>query len=221
MRVLNEKELTEIDLFNISDIEKVKDIKDLFKDLNDYPDGILCKYIHNEFLENEKVKFVFTFDEKDKKYIHVYDKIKAQVLVIYQDFNNRVLIDNRLKQYSVSELLKYITEYISDIYSLMIEYRLYGEGRLVMSRNNMIEFIKKYNYIPITHEYFDNDEYIFNDQGIIKDENGYYFEDWGLHNRADIHNGIRMRTEGNWETGWKIKVFDNWYDEILKISKKG
>lgn len=76
-----------------------------------------------------------------------------------------------------------------------------------MTRTEMIEFIKKYPYVHITHNLFSDDEYIYSDiDGLVWDENGYLFENWD--SVADMwsgNNGIRMRTGGMWEDGWYIK----------------
>lgn len=69
-----------------------------------------------------------------------------------------------------------------------------------MTRNEMIEFLKENPHIHITHPLFADDEYIYLDtDGIVRDENGYVFEN------GDNVDGIRMRTGGMWETGWSIK----------------
>lgn len=69
-----------------------------------------------------------------------------------------------------------------------------------MTRSEMIEFIKENPYVHITHPLFADDEFIYLDtDGIVRDENGYVFENGG-----NI-NGIRMRTGGMWENGWSIK----------------
>ena len=43
-----------------------------------------------------------------------------------------------------------------------------------MSRNEMIEFIRKNPFVHITHFLFDNDEYIYSyEDGLVYDEHGY------------------------------------------------
>lgn len=76
-----------------------------------------------------------------------------------------------------------------------------------MTRNEMINFIKRYHNIPIAHDLFNEDEYIYSDiDGLIWDEHGYLFEDWSsVTDRWSGANGIRMRTGDRWETGWHIK----------------
>lgn len=220
MKTIDIESLTKVMLCDPKDIFQVKDIKILFKNLENV-DKDLNKYILSHCLQNKykPIEVKFIYDMSGKLYIYIYDRQLAQVLVIEEDTDNLVLIDTRMKKYSVSEFLDRIITYFNDINTLITDYNFFTKS--YMDRDYMINFIKRFNYIPITHEYFDNDEYIFSDRGIIKDENGCYFEDWGYNNGADIHNGIRMRSEGNWNTGWKIKVFDNWYNEILKISKEG
>lgn len=214
MKIIDIEKLTKVMLWNPKEIIQVKDIKILFKNLENI-DKDLNKYILSHCLQNKykPIQVKFIYDMSGKLYIYIYDRRLAQVLVIEEDTDNLVLIDTRMKEYSVSEFLYRIITYFDDINSLITDYKFFTKS--YMYRDYMINFIKRFNYIPITHEYFDNDEYIYSDKNIVKDENGYYFEDWGI-DGSNIHNGIRMRSGGNWETGWKIKVFDNWYNTIFE-----
>ena len=83
----------------------------------------------------------------------------------------------------------------------------FWEGKVVMTRDEMIEFIAENPYIHITHDLFDVDEYIYSDiDGLVWDENGYLFENWdSITDMWSGANGLRMRTGGKWETGWHIK----------------
>lgn len=78
---------------------------------------------------------------------------------------------------------------------------------IIMTRDEMIKFIKENHFVPIAHHLFADDEYIYSDtNGIIHDENGYIFENWdSVSNMWSGINGIRMRIGGNWENGWYIK----------------
>lgn len=70
-----------------------------------------------------------------------------------------------------------------------------------MTREEMIEFIKANPGVKITHELFDDYEYIYlGEDGNVYDENDYLFEDW----HSPMHNGIRLRIGGNWEYGWSV-----------------
>lgn len=84
-----------------------------------------------------------------------------------------------------------------------------------MTRSEMIEFIKENPYRHITHRLFDKDEYIYSDiDGLVWDEHGYLFEDWG--NLGDDwfgRNGIRIRQGEAWESGWCLKKELNMYGE--------
>ena len=77
----------------------------------------------------------------------------------------------------------------------------------IMSRDDMIKFIKENHNIHISHSLFADDEYIYSDaNGIIRDESGNIFENWD--SDTDMWsgiNGIRLRVGGNWDTGWYIK----------------
>lgn len=72
-----------------------------------------------------------------------------------------------------------------------------------LTRTEMIELIKTHHYLAFRHELFDDDEYIYSDGVCVRDENNYVFEDWYSKGTGQ-HNGIRMRTGGNWETGWSV-----------------
>lgn len=73
-----------------------------------------------------------------------------------------------------------------------------------MKRAEMILFLRDHPNVKITHTSFDSDEYIYSlENGCIYDENGYLFEDWT--NARWSRDGIRSRTGGLWEDGWKIK----------------
>lgn len=76
-----------------------------------------------------------------------------------------------------------------------------------MTRSEMIDFIKKNPYICITHDLFDEDEYIYSgNDGLVWDEHGCLFEDWDLVlNKWSSRNGIRMRDGKEWQNGWSIK----------------
>ena len=68
----------------------------------------------------------------------------------------------------------------------------------MFSRDIAISYLTESNK-KITHILFSSDEYIYNKNGKIYDEAGYVFEDWIT---DGYHNGIRIRTEQCWDTGW-------------------
>lgn len=72
-----------------------------------------------------------------------------------------------------------------------------------MTRESMIEFMKENPNIKITHRLFDSEEYIYQKNGNIYDENNYLFEDW----YSDTHCGIRMRNDDAWKDGWYVKIY--------------
>lgn len=76
-----------------------------------------------------------------------------------------------------------------------------------MTRSEMIEFLKKNPYVNISHFLFAEDEFIYSDtSGLVYDENGRIFENWdSITDMWSGVNGIRLRTGGNWETGWYTK----------------
>ena len=77
-----------------------------------------------------------------------------------------------------------------------------------MTRDEMINTLKQYPHLPITHYLFADDEYIFSNMyGIVYDESGRIFENWD--SVTDVWsgiNGLRLRTGGMWEDGWRIKT---------------
>lgn len=81
--------------------------------------------------------------------------------------------------------------------------RMFKEEAYMMARDEMIAFIKANAYVRISHRLFEPSEYLYSAKdGCIYDENGYLFEDWEPGGLA--HNGIRMRSGGAWETGWRV-----------------
>jgi hypothetical protein len=72
-----------------------------------------------------------------------------------------------------------------------------------MTYNQMIAFINTNPYKKVTHWLFGEDEYIYaNRGGVVFTEEGYVFENWKATDHC--HNGLRMRTDINWQTGWKL-----------------
>ena len=79
-----------------------------------------------------------------------------------------------------------------------------------ITKNSSLLSILVYMYehplIHITHNLFDEDEYIYYDDqdSVIKDENGSVFEDWSEHSTS--YNGIMIRyPQDVWKYGWYIK----------------
>lgn len=77
-----------------------------------------------------------------------------------------------------------------------------------MTRSEMIDTLENFPHLPITHHLFADDEYIFSDiDGIVYDESGLIFENWySFTNMWSGVNGIRLRSGGMWEDGWRIKT---------------
>lgn len=76
-----------------------------------------------------------------------------------------------------------------------------------MNLRQMIEFIKVNPNVPITHFLFASYEHIVSKKdGNVYDENGYLFENWdSVTDMWSGWNGIRMRSGGMWEYGWRVK----------------
>ena len=78
----------------------------------------------------------------------------------------------------------------NEIHSVLITY---------MTREEMMDFIRKNPNKKISHVSFGNDEYIlYKEDGKVYDENNYIFEDF----TTSRHNGLRFRVGGLWESGW-------------------
>lgn len=75
------------------------------------------------------------------------------------------------------------------------------ENNNAMTRDEMIEFIRKNPNVKITHESFNKDEYLYYLCGVIYDENGYVFEDFVP---CSFRCGLRIRIGDCWETGWSL-----------------
>ena len=70
-----------------------------------------------------------------------------------------------------------------------------------MTRAEIIEYMRKNPYSKIKHMLFDPDEYLYMvDSGNVRCEKEYLFEDWYSY----AHNGMRLRSGGEWEKGWTI-----------------
>lgn len=72
-----------------------------------------------------------------------------------------------------------------------------------MTKEQAIYFMLHNPMCKMTHTLFAPDEYVYSKgDGIIYEENGYVFEDFG----SDISsvNGMRMRTGDNWMEGWRV-----------------
>lgn len=88
-----------------------------------------------------------------------------------------------------------------------------------MTRSEMIDFIKANPFVPITHHLFDNSEYIYSDNyGSVLDENGNVFEDWFTPYMCD---GIRIRAEEVWQSGWEVKKGIKLCKYLMNIPKVG
>lgn len=70
----------------------------------------------------------------------------------------------------------------------------------IMSKKQMIDFIRANPNIKVTHILFTANEYIYYSNGKVFDENGYIFDDF----QTDLYDGLRTRCGGVWESGWSI-----------------
>lgn len=195
-------------------IDKIRAIKNLIEELED--ETQLSKYIINELLTPKGIRFSIHFEE-DSKVSRV--KISKYGIIFYIDHSsNDVIYIPRNKNYEYAHIeraIRYVFDtWIKDISSLNIYFKL-GNFGSVMSRDLMIILIKKYPYIPFTHSYFDEDEFIYSKKdGNVYEEHGYLFEDWD----SEEFNGIRYRSEGEWEVGWRTYDLENWYDKLRRIN---
>ena len=86
-----------------------------------------------------------------------------------------------------------------------------------MTRAEMIAYIKANPYHKIFHRLFSDDEYIYSGyDGNVYDESGNLFETW-----YDHWDGIRERSEGQWEYGWYVKTEIKTCQYFFNIPKVG
>lgn len=90
-----------------------------------------------------------------------------------------------------------------------------------MTREEVIKFLMENEEVPVTHELFDKDEYIYQKNGVILDEKGYLFETF---DDTDYrHTGLRLRTTDEWNTGWNLYkgIFEPKRHTTVDIHKNG
>lgn len=74
-----------------------------------------------------------------------------------------------------------------------------------MTRAEVIAYMKAHPYEKISHHLFDKSEYVYMaDDGMVYDEAGNLFEDWGRLGTG--RDGMRMRFSGQWEEGWSLSA---------------
>ena len=110
------------------------------------------------------------------KYSHFSESILKEILGIFKFRLEKTIEFNRL-------YLLYLDKY--------------------MSRDKVLDFIYKYPYIKFSHEYFDDDEFLYSDgKNKVYDENNYLFEDEETFDHR--YSGLRIRQGSCWEENWKI-----------------
>lgn len=193
------------DLYLINNIRSIRNLIDKLQN-----ETQLSKYITNELLVPKGIEFSKHFDEEDSKITRV--KCNNYGIVFYIDHSIDNIIyapkDCKYKYADFKEAVTYIFDtWFQDIVLLNSCFELSNsdEG---MSRDIMIVLIKKYHYIPFTHFYFDQYEFIYSKKDAIYQENGSLFKDWDSKKFINGEFGL------GWETGWKIYDFENWYDKL-------
>lgn len=68
-----------------------------------------------------------------------------------------------------------------------------------MTYSEMIDYLENNPGRKVTHNLFAPGEYIYSDGFIVYTEEGYIFDD--LHY---INNGLKLRKDGLWSTGWSV-----------------
>jgi hypothetical protein len=79
-----------------------------------------------------------------------------------------------------------------------------------IAREEAIQILKSQVNVRVSHDLFDEEEYLYMKDGKVYDENGYLFDDW----YSPHHNGVRERVGGAWETGWYVKPSPCRYKKI-------
>ena len=70
---------------------------------------------------------------------------------------------------------------------------------MIMTRTEMIGFIRENPFVKVKHKLFMEGECLYsNGDGNVYEEHGYLFEDW----KSEQYNRLRMRSGGAWENGW-------------------
>ena len=67
-----------------------------------------------------------------------------------------------------------------------------------MTKEEIIELMKMCPFKAVTHLYFEEDQYIYWDGYVIRNEKDSIFEDFC----TEKYNGMRCRTASAWNTGW-------------------
>ena len=79
-----------------------------------------------------------------------------------------------------------------------------------LTREEAIAILRTNPTAKVSHVLFSEDEFLIgNGGGTVFDENDYVFEDWTSSN----HNGIRMRNDSYFKTGWYLKTKKDDTDE--------
>ena len=72
-----------------------------------------------------------------------------------------------------------------------------------MTRAEIISYMRRNPGVKVTHILFDKNEYLYmKDDECVYDEADNLFENWNPFDR--MHYGMRMRSDGPWDTGWSI-----------------
>lgn len=108
---------------------------------------------------------------------------------------------------------------IYDIYGIM-GYNMFVNDN--MSKLNILVYMYEHPNVRISHDLFDDNEYIYYDKecDCIKDEYNNIFESW--EEGRNIYNGFYARTGSRWDYGWHLydkdeseqrtDTYDNWFN---------
>lgn len=123
-----------------------------------------------------------------------YPNSSGKDLVLYQDLNGSISVHgNGNSFYPGVTAFEDISDFEDDT-----------NFHKIMTRDEMIAFIKENPNVKIKHEYFSPDEYIYSkEDGEVYTEEGHLFEDW-YSSEFTGHNEIRMRKGDGWESGWSL-----------------
>lgn len=119
------------------------------------------------------------------------------------------LKDLRLLSHTLPKESKMYDEVISEKTEISNKLNDTGFSSTITTNSSLLTilvYMYEHPFIHISHNLFDEDEYIYydNQESVIKDENGNVFEDWSEHSTS--YNGIMIRyPQDVWKYGWYIK----------------
>lgn len=193
---------SDLSVFALTKKETVNTLEDIIFILNKIyskkNNSYVINYIHRYIIPKEYI--ILKNEECENCFIIKMEKLGFHIVINTKDPYNIFLFDNKHIDLQIGDILKEFRDAISIVTSFVFCYH-YNTNR-EMKYNDMIKFIRRFKYIPIRHEYFDSNEFVFStdDNFKVRDESGYLFEDWD----EGLYSGLRRRCSEGFRTGWYI-----------------